>query len=300
LRRGHYDIVHALLFNAAALAALTAPLSGVPILIAGRERLDDYKERFGPLERFLDALARRRSDAVVAVSDAVRDDVLRHERIDPARVRVIRNGVVMPPPMPAAERAAIRAGWGFGPHELVVGSVANYKPRKGLELLLRVAAGLRRKAPSMRLVLVGEGELRPALEALIAELGLGDIVRLHGRELDATRLYGAFDILAHASESEGGPNAVIEAAAASLPIVATRAGGTVEVIEDGVSGLLVPVNDEAAFGEALAGLIAEPDLRVRLGAAARDRAERVFNLEQYVARTAALYEELAAGKRLRR
>jgi glycosyltransferase involved in cell wall biosynthesis len=300
LRAGHYDIIHALLFNAAALAALTQRLSGTPILIAGRERMDDYKERFGPLDRFLDGQARRSSDVVVAASEAVRDDVIRHEHIEPAKTRVIRNGVVLPPPMPPSERSAIRAAWGFGPDDLVVGCVANYKPAKGLELLLRVAADLRSKAPHLRLVLVGEGELRPTLERMIADLHVGDIVRLHGRELDARRLYGAFDIYAHASESEGGPNAAIEAAAAGRPIVATGAGGTREVVIDGEGGLLVAINDEAAFSAALMRMLSDGEMRKTFGAAARDRAERLFSAEQFVADTAALYEEMAESKGIRR
>jgi glycosyltransferase involved in cell wall biosynthesis len=300
LRRGRYDIVHTWLFHASALTSLTRPLTRVPVLISGRERLDDYKDSFGPIERLLDALARRSSDAIVAVSEAVRADVAVHEHIDPGRIRVIRNGALLPPPMPDEERAAIRSGWGFGPDELVVGSVANYKPRKGLDLLLRVTAKLRPQLPNLRLVLVGEGTHRPVLEGLIAELDLHDVVRLHGREPDARRLYGAFDILAHASESEGGPNAVIEAAAARRPIVATRAGGTVEAVIDGESGLLVPVGDEAAFAGALLKLALDPALRERLGSAAWERAASVFGMDRFVAETAALYEELAARKGVRR
>ena len=147
---------------------------------------------------------------------------------------------------------------------------------------------------------VGEGTHRPVLEAAVAELGLADTVRLHGRELDARRLYGAFDVFAHASETEGAPTVVMEAAAAALPVVATRAGGTGEVIVDGDSGLLVPVNDEAAFSAALLRLARDPELRARLGASARRRVAAEFGLDRMVAEYAALYEELAERKGVRR
>jgi glycosyltransferase involved in cell wall biosynthesis len=300
LRRGRYDIVNAWLFHAYGLAALVKPIARFPVLIAGRESLSDFKAWFGPLEHFLDGLARRRSDAIVAVSEAVRHDAAEYEHLDPARIRVIRNGVLVPPPMPPAERAAIRAGWGFGPADLVVGGVANLKPRKGLGLLIRSIATLHAGLPTLRLVLVGEGPHRPVLEALVAELGLTDVVHFHGRDLDARRLYGAFDIFAHASESEGSPNAVIEAAAAGRPIVATRAGGTVEVVVDGESGLLVPVGDEAGLAAALLRLAKDPELRARLGAAARERAATVFGMDRLVAEFAAMYEELAERKGVRR
>ena len=300
LRRGRYDIVDAWMFYGYGMAALVRPVARFPVLIAGRRVLTDFLPPLKPIERLLYAAARRGTDAVVAVSDSVRDDAIRHEHLDPARIRVIRNGVVIPPPAPPQERAAIRAGWGFGPGDLVVGSVANYTSRKGLDLLIRVVSGLRAQRPELRLVLVGEGPHRPVLGALVAELGAADIVRLHGRDLDARRLYGAFDLFAHASETEGGPNAVVEAAAAALPIVATATGGTVEAIEDGVSGLLVPVNDEAAFSAALGRLIGDPELRVRLGPAARQRAATVFGMDRMVAEFGALYEELAERKGVRR
>jgi glycosyltransferase involved in cell wall biosynthesis len=296
LRSGHYDIVHTWLFNSSAMAALVRPITRIPILISGRERLDDYKSSFGPVERLLDRWARHSSDAIVAVSEAVRADVARHEHLDPSRIRVIRNGAMLPEPMPDAERAAIRAEWGYGRNEVVVGCVANYKPHKGLELLLEVVGRLRSKHPEMRLVLVGEGELRPGLERLISELDLGGIVRLHGTEPDARRLYGAFDILAHASESEGGPNSVIEASAARIPIVATRAGGTVEAVIEGEGGLLVGVGDAKAFAEALSRMVSDPGLRLRMGAAARERAEQVYSVDLYVTKTTSMYEELAIKK----
>jgi glycosyltransferase involved in cell wall biosynthesis len=202
--------------------------------------------------------------------------------------------------MTPEERAAIRAGWGFGPAHLVVGSVANLTGRKGHEMLVRLAASIRQTIPELRLVIVGEGTNRPALEALIAELGLADVVRLHGRELDARRLYRAFDIFAHGSETEGGPNVTLEAAAAALPIVATRAGGTQEAVSDGETGLLVDVGDAAAFGAALLRLARDPELRARFGVAGQRRMTAEFGIDRLAAEYAALYEELAERKGVRR
>jgi glycosyltransferase involved in cell wall biosynthesis len=300
LRAGHYDVVDAWLFHAYGLAALTKPLSRVPVLISGRVRLSDYKAHFGSAEKLLDALAQRRADAIVANSEAVRSDVAQRERIDLTRIRVIRNGIEIPPPLAASERNTIRAGWGFGPGDVVIGSVANYKLRKGLESLLRVAARLQAELPQLRWVLVGEGSLRPTLEAMIAESGLAGIICLHGREPDARRLYGAFDIFAHASESEGMPNVILEAAAAGLPIVATPAGGTPEAVIDGETGLLVPIGDEDALASGLHRLVLDSALSKRLGAAGRKRVAAVFGVDRFVAETAALYEELAERKGIRR
>jgi glycosyltransferase involved in cell wall biosynthesis len=300
LMAGRYDIVDAWIFNAYGITLLTRPIHRIPLALSGRRSLIDFKMSHNRVNNLVDTLARRWTDAIVANSEAVRADVSQREHIAPERIRVIYNGVEIPPPMPAAEREAIRAGWGFGPDTVIVGSVANYKPRKGLETMLRVAAKLHQQVPELRMVLIGEGPERPQLERMIAELGLSEVVRLHGREPDARRLYGAFDMVAHASESEGLPNVLLEAAAAGRAIVATAAGGSSEVVLAGESGLIVPVGDEDGFAREMLRLVRDPALRERLGAAARERAATVFGMDRFVAQTAALYEELAERKGVRR
>lgn len=298
LRAGRYDIVDAWLFHAHVITALTRPATRVPVLIAGRRSLGDYKKGFGPALRLLDGLSRSCADLIVANSIAVRDAVVADEHVDPTRIRVIRNGVHASPPMSPVERAARRAAWGYGPSEIVVGCVANYKPLKGLESVLRVASELKDSTPELRFVLVGDGPSRHLLERMVNELDLADAVRLHGREADARDLYGAFDIVVLASESEGLPNALLEGAAAGRAIVATAAGGAVDVVIDGKTGLLVPVHDDGALARAIHQLAGDGLLRERLGLAARRRAEAVFGMERFVAETAALYEELAERRRL--
>ena len=300
VRAGRYDIVDARLFHGYVLAGLTKPLVGVPILVAGRRSLGEFKERFGPLGRGLDRVARRVPDVIVANSAAVAADSLVREGLDPSRLRLIRNGISPAQPLAPGERDAIRAGFGFGPDDIVAGAVANYRSVKGLARLIRVVAGLHAELPALRLVLIGDGPLRGALEAQAADLGISASVRVHGPEPDARRLVEAFDLVVGASEAEGLPNALLEAAAAGLPIAATAAGGTVEVVEDGRTGLLVPVGDELALAGAVRRLVQDPELRARLGAAARVHVEATFGMDRMVAEYAALYTELAERRGLGR
>jgi glycosyltransferase involved in cell wall biosynthesis len=297
---GRYDVVDAWLYHAYALAALTRPFTRPRALLAGRRSLSDFKARFNWLERAGDDVARRAATRIVANSQAVKADVVLREGIDPLRIQVIHNGVRPLEAMAAPERRALRAGWGATEDTLVIGCVANYKPFKGLELLIRSAARLAVALGhrDIRLVLVGEGRHRPELEALRAKLGVEDLVLLHGTVPDARAIYGAFDIAALASEAEGLPNVVLEAAAAGLPIVATAAGGTVEIITDGETGLLVPIGDEDGFVAALALLSVDPGERRRLGEAARIDVATRFGVDRMVAEFAALYRELA-GDRVR-
>ncbi len=297
-RRERFDVIDAWLFHGYGLAAVTKAFTGVPVLISGRRSLSDFKADFGPLERIVDGIARRASDVIVANSTYVLADVVRHERMGPEKLRIIRNGVQVPGPMSLERRAELRDGWGFKPQHVVVGCVANYRPGKGLEQIINAAAALQMAAPDARYVLVG-GEQRPVLQRLVTSLGLESIIALHGPALDARGLYAAFDVVAQASIAEGLPNALLEGAAAGRAIVATAAGGTPEIIIDGQTGLLVPVHAEAEFRTALLRLLNDANLRSVLGANAQDHVARYFGMERFVDETAALYTELAECKGLR-
>lgn len=292
-RRERYDIVDAWLYQGYGIAAVTRPFTSVPVLISGRVSLSKFKEQFGPVERAVDTIARRTSDLIFANSAAVADDVALREGMDRASIRIIRNGVVIPDPMPEDERRAIRAGWGVAPSDLVLGYVGSMRQGKGHERLVEALPSLLAYVPDARLVLVGGGPLRLAIEQRIAALGLGDRVTVTGDVVDARPLYGAFDVFASASEAEGLPNAVLEAAAAGVAIVATAAGGTVEIVQDGRTGILVPVGDDDGLRTALVQLAGDAALRERLGSAARDHASTTFGIDRFIRETADLYEEMA-------
>ncbi|HEX5015816.1 MAG TPA: glycosyltransferase [Candidatus Limnocylindrales bacterium] len=300
LRRGRYDIVDAWLFHAYALAGLTRRLTRVPVLIAGRRSLADYKRGFGRAERLLDRLTRAAPDGIVANAEAVRIEAASFEGLDPAQIRVIHNGIDVAAPIDPGARAAIRAGWGFGDDAVVFGAVANYKPGKGLPALIRTMARLIPDVPAARLVVVGEGRLRADLERLVSELGLERAVCLSGPSPDARAVVPAFDVAVQASESEGLPNAVLEAAAAGVPIVATDAGGTREILDGGAAGVLVPVRDEPALAAGMRRLAAEPSLRRVLGERGQAFVGATFGIDRFVRETASLYEELAERKGVRR
>lgn len=295
-RRERFDIVDAWLYQGYAMAALTRPLLRTPVLISGRVSLSAFKERFNPLERAADALARRWSDVIFANSSVVADDVARREGVPRETIRVIRNGVLIPGVMPSAERAAVRAGWGVGPSDLLVGYVGSMRPGKGHERIVGAMPALLDRIPEARLVLVGGGPCRPAIEQQITALGLSSRVTLTGDVLDARPLFGALDLFVSASEAEGLPNSVLEAAAAGVPILATAAGGTVEIVEDGRTGLVVPVGDDGALRAGMVRLATDDGLRRLLGDAGRTYVATAFGVDRFVRETADLYEEMARRK----
>ena len=293
IRGRQIDIVDAWQHHGAALAAITRPVTGLPILFGGRRNMGDFRERFGPLERAMDRLATRSANVIVANSEVILERVVAQEHMDRSKLRMIHNGVEVPRLMSDAERERVRREWNVGSNDILVGCVSNYRAGKALDRLIRTVVEAHAVDPRLRLVLIGHGPLRPTFQALIGELGAEDIVVLGGHAPDAPWLCQAFDIFAHPSDAEGLPNAVLEAAAAGRPIVATAAGGTEEIVDDGRTGVLVPVGDTVSLGRGILRLASDEPLRTRLGQAARAHAIREFGMDRFVAETAALYEEMA-------
>jgi len=291
------DIVDAWLVPSYTFAGFAQPVARVPALIAGRRSLLGLYRQKSWLRRAAAGWATRLTRAVVANSKAAGEEAVLIEHVPAGRVHVIPNAVVPADP-PAGERDRRRRAWGFGPDTVVVGTVANYKPGKGLERVIEAAGRLRDEAPELRFVLVGEGPFRERLESEIRGLRLEPMVVLNGTEADARNVYPAFDIVVQASDSEGLPNVVLEAASAGRAIIATDVGGTSDVLTDGINGILVQPGDAAALGAAILRVAHDPGLRDSLGRAAQERAAK-FSPEHLAEQTAALYRELLRGRRRR-
>jgi glycosyltransferase involved in cell wall biosynthesis len=287
----HADIVDAWLVPSYTFAAFLQPLARVPVLMAGHRGSLALYEGKSWYRRAAAKWALRHVDALVANSQAGAAELIDREQIDPRRVHVVTNAVV-PFEAPPPERQRRRSAWGFSADQIVVGCVANYKPGKGLGSLVEAAASLRDRAPAIRFVLVGEGPLRETLQRQIRNHDLETIVVLNGKAEDARLLYPAFDIAVQASDSEGTPNVVLEAAAAGLAIVATAVGGTPEFVRSGVDGLLVPSGDADRLAAAILRLAVDPALRARLAHNAQARSSE-YSGQRLTERTAALYQQLA-------
>lgn len=296
-RKRHYDVIDAWLYPSDVLAALGRPFTGTPVIVAGRRNIDPL-DQFGILEGTIGAAVRRMTDMVVANSSAAAQHAITRQGLDPAKVRIIRNGVELPGLVTEAQRSAIRRdAFGIIDDTILIGCVANYRDVKRLDLLIDAVAPLIREGLPIRLDLIGEGPMRAELEHRVDEAMIRERVCFHGSVLQPELLYAAFDIAVQTSEREGLPNVLLEAAAAGRAIVATNAGGSSEIVLDGRSGLLVPVGDVDAIGNGIRQLVMDAGLRDRLGATARDHVARTFGMDRFVGEFAALYEQLVATKR---
>jgi glycosyltransferase involved in cell wall biosynthesis len=294
VRKARYDVVDAWLYPSDVMAAFARPLTRTPVVIAGRRNVDP-RNQFGIAERAVGAVTNRLTDMVVANSAAAAALAVETQGVAEDKIRVIRNGVIVPERASATERAVRRQELGATDDEILIGCVANYRDVKGLDGVISAVAGLIGEGLPLRLELIGDGDLRPQLERQIRELGLERQICLHGAVLDVEPFYPAFDVVVQGSLREGLPNVLLEAGASARAIVATAAGGSPEIVIDGQTGLLVPVNDLAALAAAISRVANDATLRHQLGEGAREHITAAFGMDRFVTEFATLYEMLVAA-----
>jgi glycosyltransferase involved in cell wall biosynthesis len=283
------DVVHGVLPHAYVVGAVAAWLAGVPVVVAGRRSLANFK-RGRPVYRLAEPVVNRWTDLVIANCHAVREDTLASERLDPGKVVVVHNGLEVTrydAPVDPELRAALQVGPGS-----VVIVVANLIAYKGHTFFLKAWAEVCRAWPDAVALLVGDGPERAALEALARELGVAERVRFLGSRTDVPALLAISDLLVHPSTEEGFCNAILEAMAAGRPVVATDVGGNREAVVDGETGLLVPSRAARPLAAAIASMLERPDLAKRMGIAARQRVAAEFDRSVMVRRYEDVYDGL--------
>jgi glycosyltransferase involved in cell wall biosynthesis len=285
LRAERPDLVHVHSRRGADLfGGLAAALTGVPAVLTRRVESTE--------PAWLVRGKCRPYGAVVALSGAIHAE-LAAAGVDDARIVRIPSAVDTQRyrPDPAA-RTRLLAAFGLPSDALVLAVVAQLIERKRHAWLLAMLPELLREHPNLRVLCFGRGPLERRLREEIAARGLSGVVTLAGFRSDLPELIAGVDLLVHPAEREGLGLALLEAAAAGVAVVACAAGGVPDVVVDGVTGALVPVEDAAALRGALARLLAAPAERNRLGVAARARAERRFAIAGLVAAHLALYERV--------
>ena len=230
-------------------------------------------------------------DRFLAISRAVRDRLVA-DGIPAARVEIVHEGVDV-------ERIAgnVHAALFLPVQAPVVGSVGALVAQKAQHTLIDAAAIVVKQVPDVRFVILGEGELRPALEDRVRHLHLERHVFLAGFRPDVHELMKDFDVFALSSIQEGMCTSLVDAMAAGKPAVATAVGGVPEVLADRETGFLVDAHDEKAMAERIVRLLKDEALRRRMGEAGLARARQLFTVERMVAETAAAYERLAGRSR---
>ena len=286
------DIVQSYLFQANVLAACAARLAGAGVIIVGRR--SPFTKRPVPYQ-IANRLANRLADVIVANAEALRHDTIDHEHVPASKLRVIGNGLdIAEFDRRAREPNDVVAPDQRGP---VVAVVANFHRYKGHTHFLRAWQKVVAEFPTATALLVGSGDLEDELRHARDALELTSSVRFLGQRTNVPSLLGRVDLLVHPSLEEGMANVLLEAMAARRPVVATTAGGSAEVVVNGVTGILVAPQDEAGMTSAILKVLSEPQTAQAMGEAGRARVAASFSSDAMVDAHERLYAELLAGRR---
>ena len=280
------DVIHCHHYSPFVYAALSRAFYGrARLLFTEHGRLADAPP--SAKRRLANAVLARMPDAVFAVSADLKGHLVR-EGFHDGQIRVLYNGIDVGPVPTPGDRTAAREALGVRDDGCVVATVARLDPVKGLGTLVEAFAGLYASEPRARLVVIGEGPERQTLQKLVVDYDLSRSVMLLGHRDDARRLLAGTDVYVNSSTFEGISLTILEAMAASLPVVATRVGGNPEII-DTSCGVLVDAGDAATLAAELRALAQAPERRMELGRLARQRVERQFSLDRMVREYSSVY-----------
>ena len=295
LRREGFDVVHAHDLWSNLLAIPAARLAGTPVSISSRRDLAHlawYTPQRRKFLRYLQSL----SSAVLVNSGQIRDQLIHEDGFRPESIRVVHNGI----DVNHFRRLVRQRGQlfpGLEDRTLIVCTGNMHTDVKGHPTLIEAARSMCAKFPQIKFVLIGGGEKRSEFQSKVSELGLDPNFLFLGSRQNVSEILACCDIAVLPSQAEGFSNALLEYMAIGLPTVATDVGGNPEVIENGITGLLVRPSDPTALAAAISSLLENPHFAAQLGAAGRERVRRHFDFAQLTSNVDALYTELLKAHR---
>mgnify|MGYP005834956871 CR=1 FL=1 len=293
-RQQEVELVHVRYFDYFSLVPWLARLAGATRIVFTEANSGEWRPRplTSPLVRSRAKLATAPVERIIGISEFIRNQLV-SLGIDRDKTAVVYNGVDtnrFAPDGEARERA--RKAYGIANGEVVVSTMAVLRPWKHPEIVIGAVARLAAERVPVRLLFAGDGAMRPGLERLAGELGIGDRVIWLGHTAEPWDVFRASDVFAHASEGEAFGFVVAEALACGVPVVAARSGALPELVEDGRSGLLAKPNDASDFAAKIRVLAEDEALRNQYACAAVRRAGEMLDVETAVANTLDVYDSI--------
>lgn len=286
IRTHRIRLVHCFDFYSNVRGVPAARLAGISEIIASQRNLGQSRPW---LQQKIHNVLLGCAHRVLVNSEAAAERLTNRRIVSSDRIALVLNGV-------ETNRFSPRLTPRKATDRVTIGTLANLRPEKGVKDLILAASSVLKHYPETRFVVWGEGSCRSELEGLIRQLGLEETVALKGSTDAPDAALRELDIFVLPSRRESCSNALMEAMATGLPIVATHVGGNPSLVKDGITGLLVPPGDPAALGEAIIRLIQSPTVAADLAAAAQAHARAEFSIEKMVTRIESLYEHVLAGR----
>jgi glycosyltransferase involved in cell wall biosynthesis len=282
-------VVHSFLFRANILARIAGYLTGVPVIISS------VRVMGGELkwQHFIDRVTAFMADHFVAVSNGVKEHIVRKVHVSERKVSTIYNGIVVANSA-AFDVSALMNDIGLKADERILITAGRLHRQNGYDLLLQALSVVQKSFSGVKLLILGEGEEEKSLKKLAHSLELNEKVLFLGLRSDVDRLLQCSELFVLSSRWEGFPNVLLEAMAAGKPVVATAVGGVRELVVDEVTGIFVPPRDATALADAIMLLLSDKKRALAMGAAGRERVLQRFSMDAMLSKTEALYHELLA------
>jgi glycosyltransferase involved in cell wall biosynthesis len=279
----HTHLIHGDMYGIAA-----AGLAGIKTIVSTKHNDDVFRRNI--FFRTLNSFLNRRVCRVITISNWIRHFIKEVESVAPEKIQTIYYGLAEITQDNPKE--SIRDEMGFGNREVVLGIIARLVEQKGHQYLVEAFSQAYKQTPHIRLIIVGDGKLRDRLESFVQEKKLEGVIRFTGHRNNVEEILNSIDIFVHPSLWEGFGLAILEAMAMGKPVIATNASAIPELVENSVTGLLVPPRDSRSLAQAIIKLSSDEGLRKRFGQAARERTRKLFSVDSMVKKTKDLYNDL--------
>ena len=297
IRKERPQIVHTHLFKSDFHGRFAARMAGVPIVVSTLHNSNAWAKN--PMLGLTYGLTTKLADKIIAVADEVRDYAAQYLRIPMEQMITIPNAVSIERFEGKFEEGlAVRKEYNISPTAPLLGIIGRLEPQKDHENFLRAASQIYKNNPNARFLIIGDGYLKDHLIELATALGMQDVVTFCGLRKDIPSVMAALDIVVLSSRYEGLPVVLLEAMAASRPIVSTAVSGIPGVVEDGLTGILVEPSNSAALADACLHLMHDPGLRKKMGQNGYERVKAHYSMDSMTEKTVALYKELISLQRI--
>ncbi len=289
LHREHVQILHAFGFYTSIFTVPAGRIAGVPVVLASRRELLNLRS---PWQQRAIRIACKFATGVIVNSRAAGDDVTDGGYVNRKKVELLPNCINLQEFKASRPSEEIRRELAIPAASIVVGALGNLRPEKDLGAFLLAARGVRNIDPTVEFLVIGDGAGRDDLKRLAVALDLSECVHFLSDRSDVPDLIAVLDILVMSSYTESFPNAILEAMAMGVPVIATHVGGIPEIVDEGQTGFLVPPKDPKAITDRILDLCQNSSQRLRMGRAARKRVEDEFTVQEITGKLESIYVKL--------
>jgi glycosyltransferase involved in cell wall biosynthesis len=291
LKRENIKILHTHLIQADICGFLAGKTAGVPVIISTRHNPDEFRKKFS-IPVWLDGIFANHSDRIIAVSNAVKDFLIKHEKISPQKFAVIHNGIEPGEFIFESGISGKKKESGISLSSPVAGCIGRFDEQKGHMCFLEAIPQILEYFPDAKFIFVGEGPLRRKAERRSKELKIDRNVIFTGIRRDIPGILAIMDIFILPSIFEGFGIVLLEAMAAGKPVIASRVGGIPEIINHNLNGILVEPANSAEIAAAILNLLKEPAKMRRMGEAGREEVKKRFSADTMAKKIETLYNEI--------